>query len=86
MRRTLGVNLKELAAEDWRKLLQAGKESSSQTSGRACAKVGASGLFARSAAVPRGINVVVFPSAHTADRMELVEGENLVRLGVRLQA
>ncbi len=30
IRRSLGVTLKELAAEDWRKLLQAGQESSSR--------------------------------------------------------
>ena len=30
IRRTLGVTLKELAAEDWQKLMQVGRESSSQ--------------------------------------------------------
>jgi len=35
IRRSLGVTLKELAAEDWRKLLAAGQESSSQALGRA---------------------------------------------------
>lgn len=86
IRRGLNVTLKELAAEDWRKLLQAGRESSSQALGRAGATVGASGLLVRSAAVVRGINVVVFPRANRDDRMEVVEGEKLTRLGVRLRA
>jgi len=51
IRRTLGVTLKELAAEDWRKLLQAGQESSSQALGRAGSATGASGPLVRSAAV-----------------------------------
>jgi len=86
IRRTLGVTLKELAAEDWRKLMQVGQESSSQALGRAAAAVGASGLLARSAAVARGINVVVFPNAHRGDRMNVVEGEMMARMGVRLRA
>lgn len=49
IRRTLGVTLKELAEEDWRKLLQAGQESSSQALGRAASVNGASGLLVRSA-------------------------------------
>jgi len=86
VRRTLGVTLKELAAEDWRKLMQVGLESSSQALGRAAAVVGASGLLVRSAAIARGINVVVFPHAHRDDRLKVVEGEKLARLGVRLRA
>ena len=86
IRRTLGVTLKELAAEDWRKLLQAGQESTSQALGRAAAVGGASGLLVRSAAVPLGINVVVFPHAHRNDRLKVVEGDKLARLGVRLRA
>ncbi|MEO7699608.1 MAG: RES family NAD+ phosphorylase [Opitutus sp.] len=86
IRRTLGVTLKELAAEDWRKLLAAGQESSSQALGRAGAANGASGMLVRSATVPQGINVAVFPTAHRDDRMKVVEGEKLARLGVRLRA
>ena len=86
IRRTLSVTLKELAAEDWRKLMQVGQESSSQALGRAAAVVGASGLLVRSAAMARGINVVVFPQAHRDDRLKVVEGEKLARLGVRLRA
>ena len=86
IRRTLGVTLRELAAEDWRKLMQAGKESSSQALGRAALGNGASGLLVRSAAVPSGINVAVFPHVHRDDRMKVVEGEKLAQLGVRLRA
>jgi RES domain-containing protein len=86
IRRTLGVTLKELAAEDWRKLLQAGQESSSQALGRAASATGASGLRARSAAVAQGINVAVFPGAHRSDRMKVVEGDKLDRFGGRLRA
>ena len=81
IRRTLGVTLKELATEDWRKLMQAGKESSSQALGRAGAAYGASGLLVRSAAVSLGINVAVFPRAHRDDRMKVVEADKLARLG-----
>jgi hypothetical protein len=86
IRRTLGGTLKELAAADWRKLMQAGKESSSQALGRAAVGNGASGLLVRSAAVPSGINVAVFPRVHRDDRMNVVEGAKLARLGGRLRA
>jgi RES domain-containing protein len=86
IRRSLGVTLNELAEEDWRKLMEAGRESLSQALGRAAAAAGASGLLARSAAIRKGINVVAFPKAHRDDRMEIVEGDKLVRLGVRLRA
>lgn len=83
IRRTLGVTLPELAAEDWRKLLNAGRESSSQALGRAGAVAGASGLLVRSATIPRGVNLAVFPGAHPNDRITVVEGDKLARLGVR---
>jgi RES domain-containing protein len=86
IRRSLSATLKELAAEDWRKFLQAGKESTTQALGRAAAASRASGLLARSAAVPQGINVVVFPRAHQADQMVVVEADKLARLGGRLTA
>ena len=86
IRRALDVSLAELAAEDWRKLLAAGRESFTQTLGRAVAAVGGSGLLARSAAVPRGVNVVVFPGLRHGDRLEIVEGEKLKKLGVRIKA
>jgi RES domain-containing protein len=83
-RRVLGVTLRELAAEDWRKLLHARKESASQALGRAAVSVGASGLIVRSAAVRRGINIVVFPGAQPEDRLEVIEGAKLSKLGARM--
>jgi hypothetical protein len=73
----------DLVAEDWRKLLETGQESLGQALGRAVAAVNGSGLLARSAAVPRGINVAVFPGACAHDHLEIVEGEKLAKLGVR---
>lgn len=86
IRRTLDITLKELAAEDWRKLMQTRRESQSQALGRAAAAVGASGLLARSSAVFKGINGAVFPHAHRQDRLAVVEGEKLNQLGMRLRA
>ena len=82
----IGGNAEDTTLEDWRKLMQAGKESSSQALGRAAVGNGASGLLVRSAAVSSGINVAVFPHVHRDDRMKVVEGEKLARLGVRLRA
>jgi RES domain-containing protein len=83
IRRALGVTLEELGAEDWRKLLAAGKESFTQAIGRAVAAAGGSGLLARSATVPRGVNVVVFPGMCAADRLAVVEGAKLEKLGAK---
>jgi hypothetical protein len=75
--------LKELAAEDWRKLLAARKESFTQVLGQAVAAVEGSGLLARSTAVRRGVNVIIFPGVCTADRLAVVEGDKLDAMGVR---
>ena len=83
LRRALDLSLKELGAEDWRKLLAAGKESFTQALGRAVAAAGGSGLLARSAAVKRGVNVVIFPGVCAADQLEIVGGRKLEKLGVR---
>jgi RES domain-containing protein len=83
IRRALDLTLKELAAEDWRKLLAAGRESLSQVLGRAVADAGGSGLLARSAAVRRGVNVVIFPDVCPADRLSVVEAGKLDGLGTR---
>ncbi len=83
IRRKLDLTLKELAAEDWRKLMAAGKESFTQVVGRAVAESGGSGILARSAAVKRGVNVIIFPGACAADHLEVVEGKKLDALGVR---
>jgi RES domain-containing protein len=86
IRRSLGVTLAELAAEDWRKLSEAGQESFTQALGRAVAASGGSGLLARSAAVPRGVNLVIYPAVRAGDKLDVVEGEKLKRLGVRTRA
>lgn len=80
VRRRLGITLAELAAEDWRKLLQGGQESLSQALGRAAAACGASGLLVRSAAVRKANNVVIFPPVAAQGRLTIVEGEELARL------
>ncbi|MBI2925080.1 MAG: RES family NAD+ phosphorylase [Verrucomicrobia bacterium] len=81
--RKLGFTLSELAAEDWRKLLAAGRESLTQSIGRAVAASGGSGLLARSAAVHRGVNVVVFPGLVVRDRLAVVEGQKFEQLALR---
>jgi RES domain-containing protein len=86
VRRGLGVTLEELRAEDWRKLLEAGQESFTQALGRAVAASGGSGLLARSAAVPRGVTVAVYPGTCPGDQLAVVEGEKLERLSRRTRA
>jgi RES domain-containing protein len=60
VRRQLKLDLREIMAEDWRKLQDARKESQSQCLGRAVAAAGFEGLLVPSAAVPKGINLVYF--------------------------
>lgn len=79
VRRSLGVTLEELASEDWRKLLNAHRESFSQALGRAVAEAGGHGLLARSAAVSRGLNVAIFTKPMTTTRLSVVEGEALAK-------
>jgi RES domain-containing protein len=81
LRRSLDLTLAELAAEDWRKLLAADRESLTQALGRAVASVGGNGLLVRSAAVKHGINGVIFPGSCQAQWLEVVEGDRLERLG-----
>lgn len=80
VRRALGVTLAELTAEDWRKLMERGQESFTQTLGRVVFQAGASGILARSAAVV-GVNVVVFPgNVGKEESVTVVEGNKLRRL------
>ncbi len=79
VRRALGVTLTELTAEDWRKLVESGRENFTQALGRAAFQAGASGILARSAAVA-GVNVVVFPgNLGKGESLAVVEGEKLHR-------
>lgn len=86
MRRELGLSLTQLASEDWRKLLAAGRESLTQAVGRAVVASGGHGLLARSSALPRGVNAVIFPGIGTRGRLAVVEGEKLEKLTVRARA
>lgn len=80
VRRELGVTLTELTAEDWRKLMESGRESFTQALGRAVFQAGASGILARSAAAA-GVNAVVFPgNLGKGENLAVVEGEKLRRL------
>ena len=83
IRSAMGVTMVELGAEDWRKLQAAGKESFTQAIGRAVAATGGSGLLSPSAAVPRGINVTVFPRVAGAGQLKVVDGAKLEKLGGR---
>jgi RES domain-containing protein len=86
IQRALGISLVELTAEDWRKLLQSGRESTTQALGRAAVMNGASGLLVRSAAVPVGVNVVVFPGTNKNDRLTVAEGDQPARPGIKAGA
>jgi len=86
IRRALDLTLKELAAEDWRKLIASGKESLTQGLGRAVFEVRGSGLLVRSAAVKRGVNAVIFPAACPPDHLEVVEANKLEKLVRRVRA
>jgi RES domain-containing protein len=81
-RKSLDLTLTQLAAEDWRKLLASGKESFTQALGRAVVAARGSGLLARSAAVHRGVNVVVFPENCAKDQLLVVEGHKLEALRI----
>jgi RES domain-containing protein len=59
--RSLGLRLKDIQTEDWRKLHDAGRESLTQCIGRATADAGAEGILVRSARVKRGLNFAWFP-------------------------
>jgi RES domain-containing protein len=77
VRRQLGVTLTELTAEDWRKLLESGRESFTQALGRAAFQGGASGILAPAAAVA-GVTVAVFPgNLGRGEGLAVVEGEKL---------
>jgi RES domain-containing protein len=84
VRREFALTLAELGAEDWRKLMDSGRESLTQALGRAAFYAGASGLLVRSAACRDGVNGIVFPENLTpGENLTVVEGEKLRRLGPR---
>lgn len=61
-RRALGVTLREIREEDWRKVNQGGHESLTQALGRAAFERSAEALLAPSAAIRGGVNLVCFPA------------------------
>ena|SRR5579859_1424703 len=61
VQRKLNLNLPEIMSEDWRKFQDAGKESQSQSLGRAAAAAGLEGMLVPSGVVRNGINFVYFP-------------------------
>lgn len=71
-----GVSAEELAAEDWRKLNQAGEESLSQAAGRAAWGLGFEGVLALSARDRRGRTLVLFPGNLRAGSSALISGES----------
>ena len=85
-RRAMEVTLAELGSEDWRKFQAAGKESFTQAIGRAVVAAGGSGLLCRSAAVPCGVSVAIFPGRCGVGRLEVVEGAKLEKLAMRIVA
>lgn len=81
VRRDLGVTLKELRQEDWRKLQNQGFESLTQALGRAAFHAGAEGLLVPSARVAGGVNVVFFPqNLGPSSRAKVWEAEKLAKL------
>ena len=71
--------MKELLAEDWRKVNDAEHESQSQAFGRAAHDAGAEGLLVPSGRVPGGINLVYFPESIVPGRVEILGSEELNR-------
>jgi len=84
-RRAMDVTQAELGSEDWRKLQAGGKESFTQAIGRAVAAIGGSGLRSRSATVPDGVNVAIFPGVVASDRLSVLDGAKLEKLGMRIK-
>jgi len=77
----LDLTDEELRLEDWRKVQSEGRESFSQSFGRAAFESGANGLLARSARVPGGINVVYMPGNRCrTNEAKVFEPEKLERI------
>ncbi len=80
IRQALGLSLEEFQ-EDWRKVQEEGRESLTQTIGRAVFVQGGEGLLAPSARIPAGVNIAFFPQNHDAEsRVRVLEAEKLERV------
>jgi len=81
VRAQLDLSLDALREEDWRKVQDQGRESLTQTIGRAVFSSAGEGLLVPSARVPEGVNVVYFPENHRPDsRVTVLEAEKLDRI------
>ncbi len=77
----LGLDPEELREEDWRQVQEEGRESLTQTTGRAVFSSEGEGLLVPSARVSGGVNVVYFPENHRiASRAMVLESEKLDRV------
>jgi RES domain-containing protein len=77
------LDLRDMLAEDWRKLNAAGFESRSQALGRAAHDCGAEGLLVSSARISKGINLVYFPQALVKDSKIELLGEDDIKRWIR---
>lgn len=77
--RALGLRLKDIQTEDWRKLHDAGHESLTQCIGRAASDWGAEGILCRSARVKGGLNLAWFPRSKSAATLAEVCDADLLK-------
>ena len=63
VRRVLRVSRRRMTAEPWRRLQDSGREGVTQAIGRIAFEAGLEGMRTPSAALPGGVNFVVFPAA-----------------------
>lgn len=75
----LGLRLKDIQIEDWRKLHDAGHESLTQCIGRAAADFGAEGILCRSVRIKGGFNLAYFPKNKRPKSMAEVCNADLLR-------
>ncbi|MCP5535093.1 MAG: RES family NAD+ phosphorylase [Akkermansiaceae bacterium] len=81
VQRRLGLVLKHLKEEDWRKIQDGGAESLTQTVGRAAFDSGVEALIARSSAVRGGVNTAYFPANKMkSSQVSIYDQETLDRM------
>ena len=79
---SMPVPLADLLAEDWRAVMNAGGEATTQAVGRAAYAAKLSGLIVPSRARPDGVNVVVFPQRlGKNDVLRVLNPDQLENLG-----
>jgi RES domain-containing protein len=81
VRNALGLHVSDWIGEDWHRAIDKDTECLSQAIGRAAFEAKASGIVVRSVAVPRGVNVVIFPQNLTYfEHVRVIEGELLRKM------